>query len=157
MRDTNTGVTVLGHEIIVQEQMKPADAVEWAEDYIAAAVNDLPYASAVWAGIALIFPILKYPTVADIANGEGFTYVNSQMRYFLAMESLLMSESMQPKLMADLTGRLLDLYKLVIDFQVRSVLKHYRSRAKNFTGGLAVYDGLDTLLEHIKKSGDALS
>ena len=129
-------------------------AVEWAEDYIKDAVKDLPYASIIVAGVSLVLPLLKNPTAVEAANQDGFIYVTSQMRYYAAIESLLLPKDMEPDLKADLTERLVDLYKLIIDFQVQSVIRFYRSRTKNFFRGTINYDGWDKKLQDIK-DGDA--
>src|SRR5215469_12508505 len=124
MEDKKVSVTLLGHELVLQDQVKNvAVAVEWADDYIKDAVKDLPYASIVVAGIALVLPLLKNPTAVEADNQEGFTYVTSQMRYYVAMESLLLPEDMKPDVKVDLEERLVDLYKLIIDFQVRSIMR----------------------------------
>ncbi len=128
LEDKKVSVTLLGHEVVLQDQVKNvAVAVKWAEDYIKDAVRDLPYASIVWAGVALVLPLLKNPTAVEAANQEGFTYVTSQMRYYVMMESLLLPQGIKPDLKVDLKERLVDLYKLIIDFQVRSIMRFYRS------------------------------
>jgi hypothetical protein len=130
-----------------------AGAVEWTEDYIKNAVKDLPYASIVLAGISLVLPLLKNLSAAEAANQDGFTYVTSQMRYYDAIESLLLPKHMKSDLRADLTERLVDLYKLIINFQVQTVLRFYRSRTKNFFKGTINYDSWDKKLQDIK-NGD---
>jgi hypothetical protein len=86
--------------------------------YIKDAVKDLPYASIILAGVSLVLPSLKNPSAAEAANQDGFTYVTSQIRYCVAIESLLLPRDIKSDLRADLTEHLVDLYKLVIDFQV---------------------------------------
>src|SRR3954469_11398987 len=108
MEDKRVCTTLLGHEIDLQDFVSNvAGAVEWAEDYVKDAVKDavkdLPYASIVLAGVSLVLPLLKNPTAAEAANREGLTYVTSQMRYYVAMESLLLPEDVKPDLKADLT------------------------------------------------------
>jgi hypothetical protein len=63
---------------------------------------------------------------------------------------------MKVDLKADLTDRLVELYKLIIDFQVRSVIRFYRSRTKNFFRGTINYDGWDKRLQDIKECDAAL-
>jgi DNA replication protein DnaC len=151
MEDKKVSATLLGHEIVLQDVVADvAGAVEWAEDYVKDAVKDLPYASIVLAGMSLVLPLLKNPSAAEAANQDGFTYVTSQMRYYVAMESLLLPEHMKSDLRADLTERLMDLYKLIIDFQVQTVLRFYRSRTKNFFIGTINYDSWDKKLQDIK-------
>jgi N-terminal domain of NWD NACHT-NTPase len=111
MQDKKVSTTLLGHEIVLQDVVtNVAGAVEWAEDYIKDAVKDLPYASIVMAGVSLVLPLLKNPTAVETANQQGFTYVTSQMRYYVAMESLLLPEDMKADLRVDLTERLVELY-----------------------------------------------
>jgi hypothetical protein len=43
-----------------------------------------------------------------------------------------------------------DLYKLIIDFQVQTVLRFYRSRTKSFFRGTINYDGWYKKLQDIK-------
>jgi hypothetical protein len=155
MEDKRVSTTLLGHEIDLQDVVaNVAGAVEWVEDYVKDAVKDLPYASIVIAGVSLVLPLLKNPTAAEAANQDGLMYVTSQIRYYVAMESLLLPEDMKLDLKADLTERLVALYKLIIDFQVQSVLRFYRNRTKNFFRGTINYDGWDKQLQDIK-DGDA--
>src|ERR1700733_2056668 len=76
------------------------------------------------------------------------------MRYYIAMEPLLLPKDMTPNLKVDLPERLVCLYKLIIDFQVQSVLRFYRSRTKNFFRGTINYDNWDKKLQDIM-DGDA--
>ena len=119
MEDKKVSMTLLGHEIVLQDVVAN---VAGAVDYIKDAVKDLLYASIVVAGVFLVLLLLKNPSAIEAANKDGFTYVTSQMRYYVAMESLLLPKNINLDLKADLTKRLVDLYKIIIDFQVRSVL-----------------------------------
>ena len=152
MEDKKVSTTLLGHEIVLQDVVaNVAGAVKGAEDYIKDAVKDLPYASIVVAGVSLVLPLLKNPAAVEAANRDGFTYVTSQMRYYAAMESLLLPEDIEPDLKANLRKRLVDLYKLIIAFQVRSIILFYRSRTKNYFRGTINYDGWDKKLQDIKQ------
>lgn len=153
MKSKKVSVTLLGHELVLQDQVKNvAVAVEWAEGYIKDAVSGLPYASIVCAGVALVLPLLKNPATVEAANQEGFIYVTSRIRYYVAMESLLLSKGMEPDLRESLEDDLVDLYKLIIDFQIQSILRFYRGRTKNFFRGTVNYDGWDKLQQDIKDS-----
>ncbi|KAH8892501.1 hypothetical protein GQ53DRAFT_593972, partial [Thozetella sp. PMI_491] len=151
MQSKRVKVTVAGHEIDLAEQ---ADnliaAVIWSKDWIGDAVQDVPYANAVWAGVSLILPILTNPSEVEKANKEGFTYVTSQMRWYHELEVLLLPPDMLAGVRADLEGRFVGLYKLIIDFQVQSVLRCYRGRAKNYVRGAAKWDDWGSMLDGIK-------
>ena len=151
MEQKKISTTLLGHELVLQDVVADvARVVDWAGDYIKDAVKDLPYASIVMAGVSLVLPLLTNPPKDEAANQDGFAYVTSQMRYYVAMESLLLPEDLKADLKADLGDRLVGLYKLIIDFQVQSVIRFYRSRTKNFLRGTICYDDWEKKLEDIK-------
>ncbi|KAJ5223161.1 uncharacterized protein N7469_009401 [Penicillium citrinum] len=151
MEDKKVKVTILGHEIGLQDgAAQVGEAVDWAQNYVKDAIKDVPYAPAVMAGISLVLPLLKNPTAADAANREGFTYVTSQMRYYVEMESLLLPEDMKPALKNDLMERVVKLYTLIIDFQVQSVIRFYRSRTNSYFRGVVNYDSWNDTLCHLK-------
>ena len=157
MEDKKVSATLLGHEIVLQNVVADvAGAVGWAEDYIKDAVKDLPYASIIVAGVSLVLPLLKNPSIGEATNQDGFTYVTSQMRYYVAMESLLLPKDMKSDLQDYLSERVVDLYKLIIDFQVQTVLRFYRSRTKNFLREAIKYDGWEKKLQDIKEGDAAL-
>lgn len=152
MKGKEVSTTILGHKIVLQDLVADvAGVVGWAENYIKDAAKDLPYASIIVAGVCLVLPLLKNPTAVEQANRDGFIYVTGQIRYYSAMESLLLPENMKADLKADLTERLVDLYKKVIDFQVQSILRFYRSRTKNFLRGTINYDGWASKVREIKE------
>lgn len=159
MESKKVSTTLLGHELVLQDQVKNVSvAAEWAMGLIREATGGLSHAPIISAGVALVLPllVLKSPAAADAANQEGFKYVTSQIRHYVAMESLLLPEVMGPDLRDSLEKDLVELYKLIIDFQVRSILRFYRGRTKNFFRGTVNYDGWDQLLQDIKDGEAAL-
>ncbi|KAJ5631709.1 uncharacterized protein N7484_011809 [Penicillium longicatenatum] len=158
MEDKKVKVTILGHEIRLQDGVgQVGEAVDWAQTFIKDAIKDVPYAPAVMAGISLVLPLLKNPAAVDEANRQGFAYVTSQMGYYAEMESLLLPEDMKPGLRADLTTRVLDLYKLIIEFQIRSVVRFYRNSTKNYFRSVIDYDGWNDQLGHLKEKEASLA
>ncbi|KAJ5256671.1 hypothetical protein N7478_012775 [Penicillium angulare] len=158
MDNKKAKVTILGHEIRLQDGVGQfGEAVDWAQTYIKDAIKDVPYAPAVMAGISLVLPLLKSPAAVDEANRQGFAYVTSQMSYYAEMESLLLPEDMRPDLRTDLTTRIIDLYKLIIEFQVRSVLRFYRNSTKNYFRSVIDYDGWNDQLVHLKEKEASLA
>ncbi|KAH8880232.1 hypothetical protein GQ53DRAFT_546788, partial [Thozetella sp. PMI_491] len=158
MKTKEVSVTLLGHKLELQKAVAgAATAAHWAEDYIGDAVKDVPYASAVWAGIALALPLLKNPVESQTKNQEGFEYVTSQICYYAEMESLLLPEEMAKGLKSNLTDRLVALYKLIIEFQVATILLFYRSRTKNYVRGIIKYDEWEEKLQAVKENGADVS
>lgn len=129
-----------------------AGAVRWGEDYVKDAVKDLPYASIIMAGVSLVLPLLTNPTEDEVANQDGFSYVTSQMRYYVELEDFLSPENIGAGRKDELSTLLVNLYRLIIDFQVRSILRFYRSRTKNFFRGTIKYDDWDQKIVDIQKA-----
>ncbi|KAF7183375.1 hypothetical protein CNMCM7691_003574 [Aspergillus felis] len=158
MEDKKIKLTILGHVVDVQDGVgKIGDAVDLAQSYIKDAIKDVPYAPAVMAGISLILPLLKNPAAIDAANREGLTYVTSQMRYYVEMESLLLPSDLEPDLKADLMKHVVHLYKLIIDFQVQSVIRFYRNRTKNYFRSVINYDNWSDQLKLLKEEETRLA
>lgn len=150
LEDKKAKVTILGHEISLQDGIgQVGEAVAWAQEYVKDAIKDVPYAPAVMAGISLILPLLKNPATVDAANRDGFTYVTSQMRYYVEMETLILPEDMKPGLKAYLSEGIVDLYRLIIDFQVQSVIRFYRSGTKNYFRSVINFDKWNDQLDYL--------
>ncbi|KAK5997500.1 hypothetical protein PT974_02863 [Cladobotryum mycophilum] len=151
VKNKEVNVTLLGHDINLENVMaNVAGVVEWAEDYVKDAIKDLPYAPIVMAGVSLILPLLKNPVAAKEANREGFTYVTSRIRYYGEMESLLLPQYMKAGVTTNLTKDVIELYELIISFQVHSVIRFYRSGTKNFFRGAVNYDDWANKVKDIK-------
>lgn len=145
--------TLLGHEILLQDTLaNVAEAVEWVDTYIRDAISDLPHASIVMAGVSLVIPLLKNPTAQEAAHQDGFKYITSQLRYYDAMGTLILSEAIEPEARQHLERLLVNLYQLIIDFEVQSIMWLYRSRTKNFFRGEVKYDDWRQKAESVKKA-----
>lgn len=124
--------TLLGHTIIPQNKVKDISRVtRWAEKHIKDAVRDIPYTSIITAGVALVLPLLGNPTAVEAANQDGFIQIASRMRYYAALESLLLFEDLKPDIKENLRNQIVNLYKLIIFFQIRNVIRFYCSRTNN--------------------------
>jgi ankyrin repeat protein len=116
-----------------------AKLVLWAKGFIDEAVKASPEASMAWAGVCIVIPLLTNPVIANEANCDGFTYVTTRMRYYVALEPLLIQISRDPAsvtmtkdLLSELKLRIIDLYQHILDFQFRSILRFYSKWYKNY-------------------------
>ena len=128
---------VAGHEFVLQDQIAGAIGIlDWAKDWTGEAVAASPQASSAWAGVCTILPLLTRPIAAEQANRDGFTYVTARMRYYVALEPLLLSQrrgsGIQSDVQEQIEARVLDLYQCILEFQFRSVLRFYRHAFYNF-------------------------
>jgi hypothetical protein len=130
--------------------------------YIGEAVHVSPEASLAWAGVCLILPILVNPSVAKQANSDGFTYVTARMRFYVELEPLLLPKNQDatatvPKgLKKEFEDHIVDLYQHILDFQIKSVLRFYRSWRGNFGRDLIQYEDWEGMLSTIKKLEDGV-
>ncbi|PQE14555.1 ankyrin repeat protein [Rutstroemia sp. NJR-2017a WRK4] len=129
--------------------------VSWAKDFIGQAVKASPEASMVWAGVCIVIPLLTKPVLADDENRDGFTYVTTRMRYYVALEPLLLQLSSDPASVKsapadriadpfdELKKQIVDLYQHILDFQFRSILRFYRKWYKNYGHDMNPFSGED--------------
>ncbi|KAJ5708529.1 NACHT-domain-containing protein [Penicillium malachiteum] len=149
MKDNKLSTTVLGHKIILDDALaSTAKAVDWAAEYVNDAVQDVPYGPAVMAGISLLLPLLRNPAMVEEANREGLVYVTSQMKFYNAMETQLLM--IHPATRSDLLERLEELYCLVIEFQMESVIRFYTKRTKNYLNAIVDCDHWEEKRSHIE-------
>ena len=108
--------------------------------------NDLPCAFMAIAGVSLALLLSKSPLKDEATNQDNLTHVTSQMHHHIAMGP-------EPVLWASEADRLVGLYnwKLIIDFQIQSLIRFYRSQAKSFFQGTIDNDGWEKSLQNIKE------
>ncbi|CAK7224469.1 hypothetical protein SCUCBS95973_005528 [Sporothrix curviconia] len=129
--------TIAGHEFDLGDKIyKAADAILWAKDFIGDAAKASPEASAVWAGVCLVLPLLTALKTAAEANDSGFTYVTTRMRYYTALEPLLhklgQNKGCDKSLVAEISENIVKLYEKILSFQIQSILRFYYSLAKGY-------------------------
>ncbi|KAL1909321.1 hypothetical protein Sste5344_004950 [Sporothrix stenoceras] len=137
MEEKKARYTIAGHEFVLTDQIaQAAEFVLWAKDWIGDAVQASPQASIAWAGVCLILPLLTNPTTTAKDNRDGFTYVTTRMRYYAALEPLLrrlgQNAGVADALMSEANDHIIDLYQHILEFQICSVLRFYRSRLKTY-------------------------
>ena len=123
---------------MLQEQIaNAAEFLGWAKDWIDDAVKTSPEATLAWTVICIGLPFLTKPAAADKANLDGFKYVSSRMRYYVALESLL--EARDPTtnpvpedLKHSYEANVIELYQQILGFQIKSVLRYYKSSLTRF-------------------------
>jgi hypothetical protein len=95
------------------------------------------------------------PTTVLRLSPHKINIRTSQMRYNVAIESLLLPKHMRSELKADLTERLVDSYKLIIDFQLQTIqLQSDQELPQRKTVN---YDSWENKLQHIKDSDKELA
>ncbi|KAK3690438.1 hypothetical protein B0T22DRAFT_481616 [Podospora appendiculata] len=125
--------------------------IDFGKELITSAVKDIPPANIVWVGVCLVLPALTNPATAREANKTGFTYVTSQIEFYLALERSILSPSAEQAAQETLCDSISELYRLVIDFQIQSVLYLSRHSAENLVRDVVRYDDWEGMLSAIKE------
>ncbi|KAI1367088.1 hypothetical protein F5Y08DRAFT_299380 [Xylaria arbuscula] len=151
-----TRYTIAGHEFNLSNQIdQAARLVIWARAWIGEAVKKSPEASIVWVGVSVILPLLTNPKVADEANQDGFTYVTTRMEYYVALEPLLTrlgnNPEASPTLMAEANNHIVRFYQCILEFQIKSVLRFYKSRPRRYAGDAVQKEDWKKMLGEIKE------
>lgn len=152
MDEKKVKYTIAGHEFVLQDQIaQAAGLVQGMKDFVGEAVKASPEASLAWAGVCVILPILTNPSAAEQANSDGFIYVVSRMHFYVQLERLLWPANLEQvdKLKKEFEDHIVDLYRHILDFQLKSVLRFYRSRLGNLGRDLIQHEDWKGMLSTI--------
>lgn len=151
---------IFGHEFILRDRMAQATQfVQTIKDAIDVAVRASPEASLAWAGFCVILPIFMNPSAAEEASREGCLYVTSRIHFYVKLESLLSAGNrvQDSGLDVELEDRLIALYQLIIDFQIRTVRRAYLTRLKRLKEDTIQHENWKDLIARIQESEKAFS
>ena len=132
--ERKTTYRIAGHDVVWQDQVVQAVKwIQWAKGWIDEAVQVSPQASVAWAAVSLFLPLLTRPATAEKASIDGFMHVTSRMRYYVALERLMLPQSQGSKVdtvSEDLKNvfeaHVVDLYQHILNFQLKCVLRFYQ-------------------------------
>jgi hypothetical protein len=124
---------VRGKDHILEDDIAAAvNFVLFAKDWIGEAMKFSPEASLIWAGVSTVLPLLTNPSISAKANSDGFAYVTSRLRYYVALESLLLPQNQETGISYDwrkeFEKHIETLYQEILKFQLRSIIRFYKSR-----------------------------
>ena len=140
--ESKSSFQIAGHEIVLQEQIgNAAEFLQWAKDWIDDAIEASSEATLAWTVICIGLPFLTKPAAADKANLDGFKYISSRMRYYIALESLLspkdpMADLVPGDLKNAVEANIIELYQRILNFQIKTVLRLYKSSLTRFVEGI---------------------
>ncbi|PNP40969.1 hypothetical protein TGAMA5MH_06835 [Trichoderma gamsii] len=151
---------IFGHEFVLRDRLAQATQfVQTIKDAIDVAVRASPEASLAWAGFCVILPIFMNPSAAEEASREGCLYVTSRVPFYVKLESLLSAGNrvQDSGLDVELEDRLITLYQLIIDFQIRTVRRVYLTRLKRLKEDAIQHENWKDLIARIQESEKAFS
>ena len=133
-----------------------------AKDIVSTAIQAIPQAALAWTGICFALQILLNPTDESKANREGIVYVTSRMDWYWNLSKLLFKENITEVNGQSLSGlqcqlrvRIIDLYKTLLSYQMKSVCSFYRNRGVAILRDIVKLDDWQGSLRPIKDAEDA--
>lgn len=128
-----------------------------AKPLIDEAVKASPEASFAWVGVCLVLPLFTNPQTAHEAHLNGLSHVSSSMRYYAAIESLVLRKlDMDAEVQEELERSVVQLYTNILDFQCRSVLRCYRARYKRLLKDWTRSEDWEGMLSEVEKGEAAV-
>ena len=104
--------------------------------------------------------MLSNPITEAVSNRKGIAYVVSRMEWYWSLTELLLpvnQKNMPPaQLQAQLESHMVDLYKKLLLYQMKSVCVYYRNRVVVFLRDLVKLDDWDGALNDIRAAEEAV-
>ncbi|TWU78366.1 hypothetical protein ED733_008669 [Metarhizium rileyi] len=134
-----------------------------ARGVIDVAIKNVPQAALPWAGVCVGLQILTNPAKVSRENLAGITHVVSRMDWYCSLVDHLLDERsiVQGKEPANvvtlrLEALVLDLYKSLLLYQMKSVSSYYRNSGLTYLRELAAWDKWESDLKAITTAEEAL-
>ncbi|KAK3353868.1 WD40-repeat-containing domain protein [Lasiosphaeria hispida] len=127
-----------------------------AKAMIDLAIQNIPQAALPWAGVCIGLQILLNPINAVESNLKGIAHVISRMDWYCSLtEHVLMQDNIVvgkgsfKSVQLLLENRVVELYKVLLLYQMKSVCSFYRHQGWVFLRGLVNIDDWDTNLKSV--------
>ena len=132
-----------------------------AKDIIDSAIQTVPQAALAWTGVCFTLQMLLNPVHETKANREGIVYIIYRMDWYWKLSKLLLKENMvdegaSAELRRELEKRIIDLYKTILSYQMKSVCSYYRNRGFAFLGDIIKLDDWNGNLKTVQDAENAV-
>ncbi|KAK1241895.1 hypothetical protein MKX07_007718 [Trichoderma sp. CBMAI-0711] len=116
--------------------------VNVSKDIVTNVVQGVPQAALPWAVVSLSLELLTNPISETKDNCTGVTHVAMRMNWYCELATLVFGtqDNGTGGLQEQLQTRLIDLYKKMLSFEMKSVCSYYRHRGLVFLGDLVKLD-----------------
>ncbi|OAQ74405.1 WD domain-containing protein [Purpureocillium lilacinum] len=131
------------------------DVVLYAKEIISSAIQAVPQAALPWSGVIIALEMLANPSQETETNRNGIIYVATRMDWYWSLSSLLFGENTidggtLSGVGCELEKRIVDLYKLLLLYQMRSVCSYFRNRGLVFLRSVIKLEGWQASLQAIR-------
>ncbi|KAJ4357089.1 Vegetative incompatibility protein HET-E-1, partial [Neurospora sp. IMI 360204] len=142
----NAGLAKTEREAKVKESCgKVVDGVLRTKNIISAAIQAVPQAALAWTGICIALEMLANPIKATEANRKGIDYVVNRMDWYWNLSTSLLRDptnniSELDGMRGELENQIVDLYKTLLSYQIKSICAYYRNRGLVFLRDMITLD-----------------
>ncbi|KAL2836945.1 hypothetical protein BJY01DRAFT_221446 [Aspergillus pseudoustus] len=161
-------VTFGGKEIVIRDQVRRVvQTVIAAKDVVSAAIVVEPHAAIAWAGVLLILPLVANPVKQGEDVAEGLEVISDLLLRCRFMENVhvqhysVSSDSKKPeeykKQAASLRKKTIDIYSLILKYQILVAKQYSRSTMFRFLRDVVVADNWANLLMEIERVKQAIN
>ncbi|KAI3334678.1 WD40-repeat-containing domain protein [Ustulina deusta] len=137
-----------------------ADFILSSKGIVSLTLQNVPQAAPAalpWAGVCLGLEILRKPAQATKSNLEGIAHVISRMDWYCALTELLLNKTNIADgndfqaVLCQLEGRIIELYKALLLYQMKSVRSYYRNQGARFLRDIVCLDDWESDINLIKR------
>ncbi|CAI7575822.1 unnamed protein product [Penicillium discolor] len=131
-----------------------------AKEFVSSAVSSEPHAALAWAGVCIFLPLLLNPSEQNSAAHDGLGAVPLAVRRLRVMERLIRPGKSEPtrisyhsdslELVKDFEDTAVDLYKTILEFQIRLARQYSDNWAKRYGRDVFKADDWTGLISRIK-------
>ncbi|KAG5805227.1 hypothetical protein H9Q74_009701 [Fusarium xylarioides] len=150
------GLAKIAPEAKVKEGAGTAmGVVQSIKDVISTAVQATPQAALPWAGVCVALEMLTNPITSTETNRHGVDYVIGRIFWYWNLSDNLFKESVADHnelsgTKRELENHLVDIYKALLSYQMKSVYSYYRHRGLVFLRDIVKLDDWKGDLDAIK-------
>lgn len=157
MKEKEVKCQIAGFNFILNEQVAQfSKFIQWGKSLVDQAVKASPEASMAWCAISLILPLLTRSAETAQVHKDGFYHVTARMKFYVTLEVLLFPKDRDQSETIP-QDSITNLYKHILEFLFRSVLRFFRGRLKNLGWDLINHEDWTAMLENIQKLEGMLS
>ncbi|KAK4220598.1 NACHT domain-containing protein [Podospora fimiseda] len=154
----HSGLDKTESEAKLKDNLKvPVDVIFSAKNIISSAIQAVPQAALAWSGICVALEVLANPINQTEANRKGIDYVIKRMDWYWSLSNSVFRDL--PDHDTDLSGirrqledRLVDLYKALLSYQIKSVYSYFQNRGLIFFQDMIKLDDWDAELEAVQEA-----
>ncbi|PTB63912.1 YVTN repeat-like/Quino protein amine dehydrogenase [Trichoderma citrinoviride] len=125
------GLDKTAGEARIKQAMGAAFALS-AKDMISAAIQAVPQAALAWTGVCVALEMLQNPIAATEANRSGIEYVIKRMDWYWNLSSAVLKDNANESgfsgVRQEMETRVVDLYAMLLSYEIKSVCSYYRNR-----------------------------